>query len=116
VIIDIFGDGGCPRGIVAVYDKSVSMDDLKTSIDERYGKWGRADNATLPVKLWRVEPQKFAIQLAVTNEGTEGITPDQALAQAVGQALGHGDRTNMAEAGMKQVIYLAFAGAKCGGQ
>jgi hypothetical protein len=60
----------------------------------------------------RVEPEKFAIQLAVTDERTGGVTPDQARAQA----LGYGERSNMAEKGMKQVIYLAFAGTKCGSQ
>ncbi len=116
VIVDLLGNNPCSFGVVALYEKSVSMDDLKASIDERYGKWARADNATLPVKLWRVEPRKFAIQLAVTEDRTEGMAPDQALAQALGQALGYGERSNVAEEGMKQVIYLAFAGTKCGGQ
>lgn len=116
VTIDIFGDGSCPRGITALYEESVSTEDIKAALDQRFGKWAKADNATLPVKLWRVEPEKFAIQLAVTDDRTGEVAPEQARAQALGQAFGYGERSNVAEGGMKQVIYLAFVGTKCAGQ
>jgi len=116
VIVDVFGDESCPRGIVALYDKSVSMENLEASIDELYGRWGHTDNETLPVKLWRVEPQQFAIQLAVAKGEKDVITRDQALAEAFGRSMGYGDRSNVGEAGMKQIIYLTFAGTKCGSQ
>lgn len=45
------------------------MNDVKAAIDERYGKWANASNSTAPVKLWRVEPEKLAIQLAVNDDG-----------------------------------------------
>jgi len=51
-------------GVMATYDKSVSMQDITLSIDRRYGKWAFPKNSTSPVKLWRVEPEKFAIQLS----------------------------------------------------
>jgi hypothetical protein len=118
VIVDLLSNKStpCPFGVTALYEKSVSMDDLKATIDERYGKWAQAGNTSQPVKLWRVEPRKFAIQLAVTDDRTKGVTPEQSLAQALGQSLGYGERSDVAEAGMKQVIYIAFAGTKCGAQ
>jgi hypothetical protein len=116
LIVDIFGDGKCPRGIMALYEKSVSIDQLKASIDSRYGKWALADNATSRVKLWRVESEKFAIQLAVTGSRDVSLTKDQARADAIGRGFGYGDRSDVTEAGMKQVIYIAFTGTKCGGQ
>jgi hypothetical protein len=88
VSIDHFDSQGCPQGIVALYDKAVSVEEIKVALDQRYGKWGRADNGR--IKLWRVEPEKFAIQLA---------TIDDSLKEA-------------SEPGMKQVIYLAFSLSK----
>ena len=56
VIVDFFGSTGserCLRGVLAIYEKSVSMDDLSAAINQRYGKWKNAD---MPA-LWRVEPR-----------------------------------------------------------
>jgi len=64
VVVDLFDNSPCPLGVMARYDKSVSMDDLKAAIDEHYGQWALANNDTAPVKLWRVKTEKFAIQLA----------------------------------------------------
>ena len=38
VVVDIFGDSPCPLGLQAIYEKSVSLDDLKALIDEQYGQ------------------------------------------------------------------------------
>jgi hypothetical protein len=112
VIVDFFGSNGsesCLRGVEAVFEKSVSIDDLKAAIDQRYGKWAFADSP----KLWRVEPQKFVIQLGVTEDQTKGAKRDPKRAQAFSQLFGHGERSNVAEAGMPQVIFIAFVGLKC---
>lgn len=49
-------------GIVAHYDKSASYDDIKAAIDDRYSKWIYIDTGS-QVKVWRVAPEKIAIQL-----------------------------------------------------
>lgn len=116
ITVDFFDTDHCPLGVTALYGKSVSMDDLKAALDERYGKWALSSNATSPVKLWRVEPEKFAIQLAVTQDRAQEITPDQALGEEFARAFDHRERSNVAEGGMKAVIYIAFAGTKCGAQ
>ena len=90
VIIDM--NQNCLYGMTALYDKSISVEDVRAAIDERYGKWALPsnDDAAVPVKLWRVEPEKFAIQLSVGDKKTE--------------------KMNIADAGTKQAIYVAFGG------
>lgn len=90
VIIDM--NQNCLYGMRVLYDKSVPLADVKAAIDEHYGKWAYAKNgdATMAVKLWRVEPEKFAIQLSVADKKDE--------------------KMNIAEAGTKEAIYIAFGG------
>jgi hypothetical protein len=80
----------CLYGMTALYDKSVALDDIRAAIDERYGKWAVPELVNSPLRVWRVEPEKFAIQLAVATRKDE--------------------KRNMAEAGTKQAIYIAFGG------
>ena len=72
ISIDI--ENGAVLGIVAHYEKSVSVGDIKASIDGHYGKSTYViDNETSPVKVWRVEPEKIAIQLAVEDDGKKQV-------------------------------------------
>ncbi len=72
ISIDI--ENGAVLGIVALYDKSVSVADIKASIDDHYGKSTYViDNETSPVKVWRAEPEKIAIQLAVEDDGMKQV-------------------------------------------
>lgn len=88
VIVDVNKD--CIYGLTASYDKSVPIDEIKSAIDGRYGKWATPESVDTPLKLWRVEPEKFAIHLSTAGREDE--------------------RKNLAEAGTKQVIYIAFGG------
>ena len=80
----------CLYGMTALYDKSISLDDVRAAIDERYGKWALPGFEKSAMKLWRVEPEKFAIQLSVADKTDE--------------------QRNIADAGTKQAIYIAFGG------
>lgn len=84
-------DQNCLYGMKAPYDKSISLDDIKAAIDERYGKWALPGFENSGMKLWRVEPEKFAIQLSVADKADE--------------------KRQLADAGTKQAIYIAFGGA-----
>lgn len=97
-----------------MYDKSVSLQEVKAAIDQRYGKWALAenDNASVPVKLWRVEPEKFAIQLAAADKEMDAMTLGQALSQTPRQR----EKVKASEVVATQVIYLAFSGSTCRGQ
>jgi len=83
-------DHNCIYGFTALYDKSASMDAVEAAIDERCKKWALADFAKSPLRLWRVEPEKLAIQLSTADKKDE--------------------KRNFAEAGTKTVIFLPFGG------
>lgn len=59
---------GSPYGLTAVYDKSVTIEAVEVAINEHYAKWtyGHPDPK---LKLWRVEPERFVIQLASHEDG-----------------------------------------------
>jgi hypothetical protein len=88
IIIDI--DQGCIYGITAVYDKSVPFDQIMSAIDDRYQQWSAKEIHSPVLRLWRVEPQKFAIQLSVADK--------------------HDEKRQAAEAGAKLATYIAFGG------
>lgn len=79
---------GCIYGLTATYDKSVPPALIKSAVDQRYKQW--ALDSQPPLSLWRVEPQKFAIQLSVATKQDE--------------------KKHLAEAGTTQLIYLAIGG------
>jgi hypothetical protein len=72
--VNIDVDNGAVLGIVAQYDKAVSMSDIKASIDGHYGKSTYViDNETSPVKVWRVEPEKIATQPSEEDNGMKEL-------------------------------------------
>ena len=80
----------CLYGMTALYDKSIPLGDIRAAIDEHYGKWAVPEIANSPLRTWRVEPEKFAIQLSIATKKDE--------------------KRNIAEAGTRQAIYIAFGG------
>ncbi len=94
-IIDM--NQNCLYGFRVRYEKSVPFDDVKAAIDERYGKWAVAGLESPTGGIWRVNSEKFAIQLVVANKKDE--------------------KMGFAEAGEKEVFYIALGGASaCKGQ
>lgn len=85
MFVDHFDKDGCPQGLLALYDKSTSEDEIRAAINQRYGKWVKVAGTVADV--WRVEDERFAIQLA-TIKGKKNKC--------------------MAEEEMRQVIYLSF--------
>lgn len=67
VIVD-FTDGGI-MGLTALYDQPTTMDEVKAAIDERYGKWAFPAGSSDRLQLWRIEPEKFVINLSVNDDG-----------------------------------------------
>jgi hypothetical protein len=88
MIVDI--EQGCIYGMTALYDKSVSLDQISSSIDGRYKRWTVSGLSHPSLHVWRVEDQKFSIQLTVASKEDE--------------------KRNAAEAGTRQAIYIAFGG------
>jgi hypothetical protein len=63
---------GVSYGLTAIYDKSVTIEAVEASINDHYAKW-RYGDPTLAVKLWRVNPEKFVIQLTKSDEGAPEV-------------------------------------------
>lgn len=55
-------------GLTAVYDKSVSTEEIRAAIDAVYGK-SRMVLHSDTLWIWRVEPEKLVIQLAHQGDG-----------------------------------------------
>ena len=88
--VQIDTNEGCIYGLTALYDKSIAVDDIRAAIDQRYGKWAVQQFRNSPLKMWRIEPEKFAIQLHVADKQDE--------------------KRGIAEAGTREAIYVAFGG------
>lgn len=56
-------------GLTAIYDKSVSVEELRSAIDTLYPKAER-----LPPGLWRVKAEQLVIQLYERKDGTKQLT------------------------------------------
>jgi hypothetical protein len=93
--VDNFDSNGCPKGIIAVYDKAVPQADIRAALDKRYGKWGRLDNGK--GKVYRVESEGFAIQLRTIGDSLK-------------------ETGTVGQEGMQQVIYLGFLSVHQNGQ
>ncbi len=63
----IFTDlvNGSVNGLTAVYDKSVSIEEVRAAINDRYGKWA----VTTLDGVWRVEPEQLAIMMTKQSDG-----------------------------------------------
>ena len=68
------------------------------------------------MRLWRVESEKFAIQLSVTDDRAKAMTSEDKYADAISHIFDRRKRSNVAEGGMAQVINIAFTDTKCGSQ
>jgi hypothetical protein len=89
LLIDMNQD--CLYGLQAIYDKSVSVQDIEVAIDEHYLASKNTDFEKSHLRLWRVESEKFAIQLSADDKrDVKGNIAD--------------------EAGTKRIIYIAFGG------
>lgn len=82
MFVDHYDKDGCPQGLLALYDKSTSEDEIRAAINQSYGKW----NKGLPKNLWRVESERFAIQLTTIKDKKKCIAEEE----------------------MRQLIYLSF--------
>jgi hypothetical protein len=57
-------------GLTAVYEKSLSSAELRSAIDNLYGKWALP---RAPTALWRVAPEQLVIQLYERTDGTKQV-------------------------------------------
>jgi len=55
-------------GLTAVYDKSVSTEELQATINKQYSRW-----TIISGSVWRVEPEKLAISIADGEEAAKEV-------------------------------------------
>jgi len=67
-VLTDFVDGSIV-GLTAAYEKSVSIEELRAAINERYATWAVKDLNG----IWRVEPEKLVIQLTEQPDGTKQL-------------------------------------------
>ena len=63
---------GAPYGLITWYDKSVLPEEVEAAINSVYGRSMVRDTEDTPVKLWRVESEKFVIQLVKCGKHFDG--------------------------------------------
>jgi hypothetical protein len=71
---------GTISGLTVLYDPSTSIDVVKASIDERYGKWAVHRLDLGRAKTWRIEPEKFFVSLAPADKMYDGMSSVSYLA------------------------------------
>ena len=71
ISVDIDDNG--VLGVVAKYNKSTAANDIRASINSQYGKWVFPKDQAGPHYLWRVEPEKLAIQFAENDDKTKEV-------------------------------------------
>jgi hypothetical protein len=62
--------GAYAYGITAKYDKLTPVNNIKAVLDRDYGQWAVPSLNAPPVMMWRVEPEKFTVQLSAGDDGT----------------------------------------------
>lgn len=71
ISIDIDNEG--VLGMTARYDKSTRIDDVRSAIQTRYGKWIIPSDEAGPVFVWRVDSERVSIQLAEDDDGSKKV-------------------------------------------
>jgi hypothetical protein len=81
MFVDHFDHDGCPQGLLALYDKSTSEDEIRAAINQRYGKWTK--DRPEHQYLWRVEPERFVIQLGTIKGKKNKCMADEEMRQLI---------------------------------
>jgi hypothetical protein len=71
----VWSDVRCGRyfAMSAFYGKPVNLADVRAEVNRRYGQF-ESKYSSADLGLWRVEPEKFAIQAAVGEEDSVRLT------------------------------------------
>ena len=120
VTIERLGNDPCPNGIVALYDKNVSMQELADAVTERYGPvWLKG---TLQGGTWKVtskslmislvpladepSPEEHPLPAAMQSDPTTQFFTTDAFHDSVGRSVPRKE--------LKELIFLSILGTSCG--
>jgi hypothetical protein len=120
VTIERLGNDPCPNGIVALYDKNVSMEELVDAVTERYGSVYL--KGALPGGIWKDASKNLVINLfpladassqeahasadAMQRDPVTSVFTTDAFHDSVGRSVPRKD--------LKELIFLATVGTSCG--
>lgn len=121
VTIERLGNAPCPNGIIALYDKNVSIEELTDAVTQQYGAVS-LKGAALPGGTWKVASKHLVISLfpladepspeahpsADATQGDPGtyfFTTDT-FHDSVGRSVPRTD--------LKELIFLSTLGTSCG--
>ena len=120
VTIERLGNAPCPNGIIALYDKDVSIGELTDAVTERYGAVYL--KGALPGGIWKDASKNLVINLfPLADESTQEAHPcadamqgdpvtrfftTDAFHDSVGRSVPRKE--------LKQLIFLSTVGTSCG--
>ncbi|HXX19766.1 MAG TPA: hypothetical protein VEJ46_10215 [Candidatus Acidoferrum sp.] len=121
VTIERLGDDPCPNGIIALYDKDVSMEELMDAVTEQYGPVSLRSAAS-PGGTWKVAGKNLVINLfPLADEPSPEAHPSADAMQ--GDSVLHFLTTDtfhdlvgrsVPRKELKQLIFLSTVGTSCG--
>jgi hypothetical protein len=120
VTIERLGNDPCPNGIIALYDKNVSMQELTDAITERYGSVSLKGD--MPGGIWKVASRKLVINLfPLADESSPEADPSTDAAQRdpvthffTTDAFHDSVDRSVPRKELKELIFLSMFGTSCG--
>ncbi len=120
VTIERLGNDPCPNGIIALYDKNISMEELVNAVTERYGPVYL--KSALPGGIWKIASKNLAISLfPVADESSREAHPSADAME--GDPVTHFFTTDefhdsvgrsVPRKELKELIFLSTVGTSCG--
>lgn len=120
VTIERLGNDPCPNGIVALYDKNVSMEELTDAVTERYGSVYL--KGALPGGIWRNASKNLVINLfPLADESSPEAHPSADAMQGdpvtyflTTDASHDSVGRSVPRKELKELIFLSTFGTSCG--
>jgi len=120
VTIERLGNDPCPNGIIALYDKNVSMEELVDAVTERYGSVYL--KSASPGGIWKDASKNLVINLSsLADESSPEAHPSADALQVdpmayffTTDAFHDSVGRNVPRKELKELIYLSTIGTSCG--
>ena len=120
VTIERLGDDPCPNGIIALYDKNISMEELTDALTERYGP--AYLKSALPGGIWKVASKNLVINLSpLADESSQEAHPSADAKQGdpvtyffTSDEFHNSIGRSVPRKELKELIFLSTVGTNCG--
>ncbi|HEV3036606.1 MAG TPA: hypothetical protein VHA33_02345 [Candidatus Angelobacter sp.] len=120
VTIERLGNDPCPNGIIALYDKNVSMEELVNAVTERYGS--AALKGAVPGGIWKDASKNLVIDLIpLADESSpeehpsaDAMQRDPVVYALTTDAFHDSVGRSVPRKELKELIFLSTFGTSCG--